>query len=169
MRVLWVDRLLELRFAERVVTALELPADDPIFAHHFPLRPVLPASVLLEAFAQAATILLETSHAFRRKAIPGYFTAAKFRRAIRPGARLVIEMLVEQWSPEGAVLRGRADQDGAPCASCTLGMYTAPIEEFYGAEHLPPYRAMYERWLTGAVVEGFEPHPLESLSHAIAG
>ena len=106
MRILWVDRLVELRCAERVVTALDLPADEAIFAFHFPLRPVLPASALLESFAQAATILLETSYAFRRKALPGYFTSARFHRGIWPGAQLVIELVAEQWGPEGAVLKG---------------------------------------------------------------
>ena len=148
---------------------LELGDQDPVFRFHFPRRPVLPASTLLECFAQTGTILLEASHGFTRKALPGYVSDAKFYRMVRPGAEVRVELTAEQWSADAAVLRARAEQDGVKCAAATLGMLTAPLSEFYGPEHLPAYRAMYERWLSQATLEGFYPHPLESLSHACAG
>lgn len=154
MRLLYLDRVLRLEWRTRIVASVEFPADDPVFLQHFPGRPVVPASQLMESFAQAGTVLLETGFGFRRKALPGYILNAKFHRTADPGV-LTIEMDTEQWSDEGAVLRGRMLQDGVRCASCTIGMVTAPLGDFFGPEAMTNYRALYERWLEGAVLEGF--------------
>jgi len=169
MRHLFVDHVLELACRRRVVATLALPADEEVFALHFPANPVLPASMLMESFAQTATVLLEVSSGFTRKALPGYIKNAKFHRPVRPGANLVLEMEVEQWSDEGAVLHGRAVQNGVRCAVCTLGMVSAPLADFYGPEHAVAYRGMYERWLAGGTLTGFESLPEETLRRALAG
>ena len=169
MRLLFVDHVLELVCRRRVVAALTLSADEEVFALHFPANPVLPASMLMESFAQTATVLLEVSSGFTRKGLPGFIQNAKFRRPVRPGARLVIEMDVDQWNDEGAVLQGRATQAGSRCAECTLGIVSAPLTDFYGPEHAGAYRMMYGRWLAGAALDGFATHPLEDLARALAG
>lgn len=169
MRLLWVDRVLELTRAARTLAVLELSSQEPTLRYHFPRRPLLPASALLECFAQAGTILLETSHGFTRKALPGYLSSAKFYRPVVPGAEVRLEVVAEQWNDQGAVLRSRAEQNGHKCAACTLGMFTAPLSEFYGPEHMATYCAMYERLLGGARLEGFDVDPLDILSHAPVG
>lgn len=169
MRLLFVDHVLELACRRRVVTILALSAEEEVFRNHFPANPILPASMLMECFAQAATVLLEASSGFTLKGLPGFIQNAKFRRSVRPGAPLVIEMDAEQWSDEGAVLRGRATQDGNRCAECTLGIVSAPLAEFYGPQHAGAYREMYGRWLAGAVLDGFVNHPLEDLDRALSG
>lgn len=168
MRVLWIDRVLVLVRARRIHARLELAPDEPIFSGHFPLRPTLPASVLLESFAQAGTFLLEPSFGFTRKALPGFYTNAKFHRAVEPGAAVEIEFVADHWGPDGALLRGRAEQRGARCATCVLGMFTAPLSDFFGPEHMRSYRDMYEQLLAGAEFEGFDRHPLQSLAHVLA-
>jgi 3-hydroxyacyl-[acyl-carrier-protein] dehydratase len=168
MRLLWVDRVLELERAARALAILELSPEEPTLRYHFPLRPLLPASALIECFAQVGTILLETSHGFTRKALPGYLSSAKFYRPVVPGADVRIEVVAEQWSHQGAVLRSRAEQRGRKCAVCTLGMFTAPLSEFYGPEHMSTYRAMYGQLLAAARLAGFEIDPLDVLSDGAA-
>jgi hypothetical protein len=129
---------------------------------------VLPASALLESFAQLGTILIETSHGFVLKALPGYLSSAKFYRPVIPGAEVRLEVVVEQWNDQGAVLRSRAEQDGRKCAVCTLGMFTSPLSEFYGPDDMPAYRSMYGRLLGAGRLEGFDVDPLEVLSHDAA-
>jgi hypothetical protein len=130
---------------------------------------MLPASALLESFAQTATILLETSGDFTRKAFPAYMTGARFPRPARPPAPLRLTMRVSQQSEDGAVLEGEARQDGARCATCTMGMVLAPLADFYPGAHLEDYRDLFRQWLAGAALEGFETHPLERLDHVRAG
>ena len=154
---------------EHIEVEVDLPPDDPLFENHFPSNPMLPASLLIESFAQAGSILLETSFAFTRKAIPGYIVNAKFRRPVRPPAPVVIQLHVTQEGEDGAVLTGRAVQGKSLAGSCTLGMILSPIEGFYGPEHGGAYRRVYAELLEGAELLGFEASPLESLRHAIAG
>jgi 3-hydroxyacyl-[acyl-carrier-protein] dehydratase len=164
VRLLFIDRVTVLEYRKRVAATLEYAPDDPLFVWHFPSYPVVPASLLIESFAQAATVLVETGFEFTKKALPGYILNAKFHRPIGPG-ELAFELEAEQWSDDAAVVRGRALQRGARCATCTLGMVTAPLEDFFGREHMPRYRETYERWLADAAIEGFSEHPLERLNH----
>lgn len=168
MRLLFVDRVLRLRRGEAVEAVLDLTDLDDLFRHHFPGSPMLPASALIESFAQAATIVLEASSGFTRKAFPGYLTSARFPRPVRPPAPLHIEMRVRQQSDDGAVLDGEAKQDGVRCATCSIGMVMAPLADFFPGQALEGYRDLYRRWLAGAVLEGFEGHPLEPIEHVRA-
>jgi 3-hydroxyacyl-[acyl-carrier-protein] dehydratase len=168
MRLLYVDRVTRLSRLQSICAELHLSPGEPIFAVHFPSHPMLPASLLIESFAQAGTILLETSLAFRRKAIPAFIRNAKFHRPVTPEFPVEIDMRVDQRDEEAAILSGWARQAGANCASCTIGMVTAPIAQFYGSDQSAAYRSMYARWLEGAVVDGFSQPPLESLEHALA-
>ena len=59
--------------------------------------------------------------------------------------------------PTGGTLLALPD-DGEVAAG-TLGMSTAPLSEYYGPEHLPTFRATYERWLAGAVLHELAKHP----------
>jgi len=169
VRLLYVDRVTRLKRYESIAAALDLSPDEPIFAVHFPGDPILPASILIEAFAQAASILLETSSGFTLKAIPAYLENAKFRSPVRPPDTVEISMIVEQRSDDGALLRGRATQAGEVKAVCTMGMVTAPLSRFYRPGDLPAYRAMYGRLLAGACLEAFDRNPLAPLDHVPAG
>ena len=169
MQFLWLDRVVKLHCAKSIVTALDIPRDEALFVHHFPLRPMFPASLLFESVAQAGTALIESSLGFTRKALPGYIAAAKFYRAIGPGDSLMVALEAESWGEDAAVLAGDVRRGADRCASFRFGMFTAPLDEFYGPDHAAHYRAMYTEWLTAAEVTGFTVHPLEELAHAFAG
>ena len=169
MRLLYVDHVKRLRRAESIEATLLLSPDERIFSFHFPGNPMLPASLLIECFAQAATILLETTSGFTRKAFPGYIRDAKFHRPIRPAHPTDIQVHVEQWAEEGALLRCRAEQEGRVSGVATLGMVTAPLETFFRPEDARAYRVMYQRWLKGASLDGFDTDPLAPLERALVG
>jgi 3-hydroxymyristoyl/3-hydroxydecanoyl-(acyl carrier protein) dehydratase len=168
VRVLFIDRVLEFHHRERIVARVDLSADEALFSLHFPANPILPASALLEAFAQAATILIEVESRFTLKALPAYIQNAKFIRPVRPAGPVQLDLSVEHWSEDAALLRGVAVQFDRRCASCTIGMTTAPLSLFYGPEHATEYGAMYARLLEGARWLGFESPPTEFLPRALA-
>jgi 3-hydroxyacyl-[acyl-carrier-protein] dehydratase len=157
-----------LEHARRVVATLELPADLEVFAHHFPGNPMLPASTLMEGFAQTASILLETSSRFEMKALPGFVREAKFRRVIRPGLLLTMEMVVEQWHEDAVLLRGLATQGGKRCASCELGMVLTPFSGFFDAGATEEYQRVYQQWLKDVALKDFDFSPLELLINVSA-
>ena len=158
-----LDRVHRLERAKRIVASRGVSLSDDLFAEHFPGNPILPASLVFESFAQAATCLLEVSSGFLSKAVPGFVNAAKFHRAVIPGYELSIEMSVESSAAEGALLSGVARQRDQRCATITLWMITAPLGEFLPRRFRSFYLSIYETWLRGAALDGFDGDPLEAL------
>ena len=63
---------------------------EPYFSTHFPRYPVLPGVVIIEAMAQLAGLLIETSTKTEppRKAILSIVDRVKFKHMVRPGDRV---------------------------------------------------------------------------------
>jgi 3-hydroxyacyl-[acyl-carrier-protein] dehydratase len=55
---LWIDRVEELEPGVRCVAVKFVDPMDPIFAGHFPARPILPGVLLIEMVAQTAGVML---------------------------------------------------------------------------------------------------------------
>ena len=75
--------------------ALDIPADHPVFAGHFPGFPVLPGAVLVDEALNAIEVARGID--LRRWNIG----SAKFHDAVRPGDALVLE----HESPEPGLIR----------------------------------------------------------------
>ncbi len=163
MPFIYVDRALTLTRSQRIVAVRQLSFGEEIFHQHFPGNPMLPASLLMEAVAQAATVLLEASDEFQRKAFVGYIEKAKFRRPVRPGHELRLELEVKQAGDDGALLRGVALQQERKCATVDIGMVKAPMGAFFKPHQLHYYLDLYRQMLAETEFEGFERHPLEAL------
>jgi 3-hydroxyacyl-[acyl-carrier-protein] dehydratase len=55
---LWIDRVEELEPGVRCVAVKFIDPENPIFAGHFPVNPILPGVLLIEAVAQTAGVML---------------------------------------------------------------------------------------------------------------
>ena len=88
---LMVDRVIEFEGDTKIIAAKSVSINEPFFQGHFPGHPVMPGVMLVEAMAQAASILLfklaKTSSRI------GYFMSAdgvKFRKPVFPGETIFI-------------------------------------------------------------------------------
>jgi UDP-3-O-[3-hydroxymyristoyl] N-acetylglucosamine deacetylase/3-hydroxyacyl-[acyl-carrier-protein] dehydratase len=86
-----VDRVIEFEGDTKIIAAKSVSINEPFFQGHFPGHPVMPGVMLVEAMAQAASILLfklaKTSSRI------GYFMSAdgvKFRKPVFPGETIFI-------------------------------------------------------------------------------
>lgn len=123
--IILVDRVLELdTAAKRIVAIKNVSINEPVFMGHFPHYPVMPGVLIIESMAQAAAILSFKSMAQKPSADSVYYFAgidgARFKRPVRPGdqLRLEVEILREM---RGVVrFGGRALVDGQIAAEAEL-------------------------------------------------
>jgi 3-hydroxyacyl-[acyl-carrier-protein] dehydratase len=94
---LLVDRIEELE-PERIVGVKNVTANEPFFVGHFPDFPVMPGVLIVEAMAQVAGVLVLKEMPDRRNKLVllASVDGAKFRKPVRPGDQLRIEMKVSK-------------------------------------------------------------------------
>src|ERR1700758_3665009 len=110
---LLVDRIEELE-SERIVGIKNVTVNEPFFVGHFPDFPVMPGVLIVEAMAQVAGVLV-LSHIPDRKnklVLLASIEQAKFRRPVRPGDQLRIEMKVGKRKATVAKMFGTASVEG---------------------------------------------------------
>ncbi|MFG6465933.1 3-hydroxyacyl-ACP dehydratase FabZ [Roseateles sp. BYS87W] len=94
--ILLVDRVVELVKGERIRAIKNVSINEPFFLGHFPHRPVMPGVLILEAMAQAATLLaLRSMDMVLDEHSVVYFAGidgARFKRPVEPGDQLVLEV-----------------------------------------------------------------------------
>jgi UDP-3-O-[3-hydroxymyristoyl] N-acetylglucosamine deacetylase / 3-hydroxyacyl-[acyl-carrier-protein] dehydratase len=90
---LMIDRVVEFKGADELTALKNVTINEPFFQGHYPGNPVLPGVLQIEAMAQAAGILMLRKISSEGKtALFMSCDKAKFRRAVRPGDQLVINV-----------------------------------------------------------------------------
>jgi 3-hydroxyacyl-[acyl-carrier-protein] dehydratase len=111
---LLVDRILELEADRRVLGVKNVSSDERYFIAGPGGLPMLPASILTEAMAQAGAVLILTKPENRSRLI--YFMGidrVRYRRPVRAGDAVRREGTVVRLRSKMGVLRGVARVEGA--------------------------------------------------------
>ena len=119
--MLLVDRIEELE-EDRVVGIKNVTANEPFFGGHFPDFPVMPGVLIVEAMAQVAGVLVLSSIPDRHKKLVllASVEQAKFRKPVRPGDQLRIEMKVSKRKETVAKMYGTATVNGVVVAEAEM-------------------------------------------------
>jgi beta-hydroxyacyl-ACP dehydratase FabZ len=118
---LLVDRILEMD-AAHVVGIKNVTANEPFFLGHFPDFPVMPGVLIIEAMAQTAGVQVLSTIPDRQNKLVFLVSVdnARFRRPVRPGDQLRIEMKVIKRKGSVAKMAGHATVDGALVAEAEV-------------------------------------------------
>ena len=112
--MLMVDRILECDDQKRIVGVKNVSANEPCFQGHFPASPVMPGVFQLEAMAQTGGILLLRIWG-TTGGVPYFMSIdkAKFRKVVKPGDQLRIEVEMINVRSRMARFQGICKVDGA--------------------------------------------------------
>jgi len=115
---LWIDDVVEM--TDSTISAQKFLAPElPIFKGHYPDFPLLPGVVLCEACLEASAILIANLGVSIDGRIPVAtgMNNVRFRKMVRPGDRLDIEVKLSDRVQDAFFLRGTVRVDGRVCAS----------------------------------------------------
>jgi 3-hydroxyacyl-[acyl-carrier-protein] dehydratase len=123
---LLVDRVIECDFEKHIVGIKNVTVNEPYFQGHFPGMPVMPGVLQLEALAQLSGILLNKIS--NREGSIAFFTTVsdcKFRRMVRPGDTLRMEVEFLRARLKTAKVQGKITVDGErACETQLMFTYT---------------------------------------------
>jgi len=98
--MLLVDRVLDCEPGKRILAIKNVTINEPFFSGHFPHHPVMPGVLIVEAMAQAATILSFRTLGTKPDDKSVYYFVgideARFKRPVCPGDQLVLEVVLER-------------------------------------------------------------------------
>ncbi len=106
---LLVDRVLSLELGKSLEALKNVSINEPFFMGHFPIKPVMPGVLIIEALAQAAAILAMGDEKVRPQPDELFYLGsvehARFKRIVEPGDQLKLH--VEVLKRRGTVWRFR--------------------------------------------------------------
>lgn len=119
--MLMVDRI-EVLEEDRVVGIKNVTANEPFFAGHFPDFPVMPGVLIIEAMAQVAGVQVLSTIPDRHTKLVLLVSVeqAKFRKPVRPGDQLRIEMKLARRKATVVKMFGTATVDGVVVAEAEV-------------------------------------------------
>ncbi len=120
--MLLVDRVLDWEAGRFIRGVKNVTANEPFFLGHFPDFPVMPGVLIIEAMAQTAGVQVLSTIPDRQNKLVFLVSvdAARFRRPVRPGDQLRIEMKVIKRKGTVAKMAGHATVDGVIVAEAEV-------------------------------------------------
>lgn len=128
---LWIDRVEELEPGVHCVAVKIIDPANPMFAGHFPAKPILPGVLLIEAMAQTAGVMLgSAAPETADKSAGGVALLAavnrfKFLKPVTPGQELRIETKKLTEVGKLVCVGGTVSVGGEMVASGELSVVTA--------------------------------------------
>lgn len=110
---------------ETISAIKNVTINEPFFQGHFPSEPIMPGVLIVEAMAQAAGVLAQSSGAGGTGVLFLSIEKAKFRKMVVPGDQIKIEVKVLQKRNNVWKFTGKAlVEDKAVCEAGFTAMIT---------------------------------------------
>ena len=121
---LLIDRVTEFEKDSRLVALKNVTYNEPFFNGHFPIRPVMPGVLIVEAMAQATGLLAMESNPETVSDTSIYLFVgidkARFKRPVEPGDQLILEVHQKALKRGIGMFSGTASVDGKIAATADI-------------------------------------------------
>ena len=107
MRWVWIDKFIEFHSGREAVSLKNVTLAEEHLHDHFPGFPVMPESLMIEAMAQTAGILVGEAKNFQEKVILAKVKKAVFFDYVKPGDTIKLHAKIESIISEAASTSGR--------------------------------------------------------------
>ena len=119
--ICYLDYVDELVPEEKITATKNVTINESFFRDHFPQNPVLPGGLIVESLAQTGAVALLSQEEFRGKtAYFGGIRSAEFRKVVRPGDTLRLEVNLEKVHKNIGIGKGIATVDGKKACTAEL-------------------------------------------------
>lgn len=120
MRWIWIDKFIEFHSGESAVAVKNVTLAEEHLHDHFPGFPVMPESLMIEAMAQTAGILVGEAKKFQEKVILAKIKKGVFFDYVKPGDTIQLRAKIESIVAEAATTSGTITRDGKLIAEIDL-------------------------------------------------
>lgn len=144
MRFIFVDRILEIEKGKQALMIKNVSSSEDYFSLHFPDFPVMPGALMLEALEQASILFIAYSLDFRAFAKLTTVKNAKFRRIVRPGDQLRLDVSMKSLADNIAEIDGKIKVDGKNTASMELKFAVMGDEDAQGGRTAAKLKALFD-------------------------
>ncbi len=115
-----VDRVLEYEEGKSLLAMKNITYNEPFFTGHFPVKPVMPGVLVIEALAQAAGLLVFLITNSKELFYFAGIDDARFKRVVEPGDQLLLHVSVERRKKDVWKFNTKATVDGNIACSANL-------------------------------------------------
>lgn len=127
---LLVDKVVEIDEGKRAVGLKNVSANEPFFQGHFPQYAVMPGVLIVEALAQVGAVALLSMEENRgRLAFFAGIDKCRFRRQVRPGDQLRLEVEIIRYRGKIGKGKGVATVDGEVACEAEIMFALGDAEE----------------------------------------
>ena len=141
MRFTLVDRILELQAGQEIIAVKNLSLAEEYLADHFPLFPVLPGVLMLEAMTQAGAWLVRHDEDFSHSMVVlKEARNIKYADFVEPGFQLVVRAKQVKQDATTTTFKSGGCPDGKPYVSARL-----IFERYNLADTQPEYASLDQR------------------------
>ena len=120
---LLIDKVLDYKVDDYLVGLKNVTFNEPFFTGHFPVRPIMPGVLIVEAMAQATGLLAMECRPDEVGSKLYYFVGidkARFKRPVEPGDQLIMTVNLRAVRRGIWMFTGEAMVDGKLAASAEI-------------------------------------------------
>jgi 3-hydroxyacyl-[acyl-carrier-protein] dehydratase len=108
----FIDRIIEHEEGRQITGIKNITMTADYFNDHFPLKPIVPGVLIMEALTGCARMLIERTlvaqGAESKKPVLSCARKVKFRKFVQPGDQLLLHVQMESFQPHGSTVSAKA-------------------------------------------------------------